>query len=258
MNSAVLGRVALLITCAAGAAGRPEPRYTYHEFDGVYVFYETTKLDAYRRLLPEVFLMTERPLVQAFVADYYKMDARTQPYREAAVFVLAKHEGKDVWHCVTMPVTSDEARRLGVRLLGFPKIMGDVRLERQAPTYTGTLRLRGKPTMTIRIDTKKRVVTPAERTTFDELAGIPMVNLLDGKPLVLGKGRRRISRLRLAELAPRRITLEVGSATVAFAKRPARAANKPVTPYDLTPGTVRLGYYFKNTFPFRLGRGAAK
>ena len=66
--------------------------------------------------------------------------------------------------------------------------MGDVQLRRKDPTYIGTLKLDGKPRMTIRIATKGHVVTPAERRTFDDLAGIPMVNLRDGKPLVLASG----------------------------------------------------------------------
>jgi hypothetical protein len=91
-----------------------EPRYTYHEFDGIVVFYKTQDLDAYKALLPAVFEMPAKPLVMAFVIDYYKMDKATQPYKEAAVYLLATYQGKPAWHCVTMPVTSDDARIGGI------------------------------------------------------------------------------------------------------------------------------------------------
>lgn len=243
---------ALVIACAVTAAHAVERRYTYHEFDGVYVFFETKRLEVYRRLLPDVFQMPDEPLVQAFVADYYKMDARTQPYREAAVFLLAQYQEKNVWHCITMPVTSDEARRLGIRFLGFPKIMGDVRLQRDPPKYTGTLKLGGTLRMSVQIATKGHVITDDEKRLFDDLASIPMVNLRRGKPVELGAGRRRRTRLlQKAKLFPKRLELKVGRATVKFPK--VATAGGKETAFDLHPSRIRLGYYFKNTFPFSLG-----
>lgn len=112
-----------------------EKRYTYHEHDGVFVYYETEDRETYRGILPDIFDMPDQPMVYSFIADFYKMDSQTEPYREAAVFLLAEYEGKEIWHCVFMPVTSRESRRLGVRRLGLPKTMGEIDFSRNSPEY---------------------------------------------------------------------------------------------------------------------------
>ena len=258
----------ILLTLALGlpssAWARPvERRYTYREFDGIFVFYETQEADAYRRLLPRVFDLPDRLLVHAFIADYYKMDARTQPYKEGAIFLLAKHEGREVWHCITMPVTSDEARRLGIALLGFPKIMGQIELRRDAPLYSGTVSVTGSRTMSIHLDTTDHATSHEEGRLLKELTTIPKLNLRRGRAVEIG-GRvaRRRSPLDLAKLFPERVRLAIGRAKVAF--QPARIdtpgavpAPRSGHPFDLTPRKALLGYYFQSKLQFNLrGRPA--
>ena len=93
---------------------RARGRYTYKEFDGVWVFYKPRELTSYRRLLPEVFGMPDAPLVQIFIADYYKMDEATQPYLEAAVsFLRAKGAAASTFvrHTIRLWVECNETRR---------------------------------------------------------------------------------------------------------------------------------------------------
>jgi len=134
----------MLLIFVNGCAYLERP-YTYHEFDGVFAYYKTQDAAAYRDLLPRVFDMPEEPMVMVFVMDYYKMNKTTAPYKEAAVFLLAGYGQKTGWHCMTMPVTTDDARVKGIKYLGFPKIMGDVGLQRGESIYIGTLKLNDKP-----------------------------------------------------------------------------------------------------------------
>ena len=93
----LLFSVLFLFVCGCSSVvtqGESEPRYTYHEFDGVMVFYKTHDVARYRALLPTVFEMPEEPLLMAYVIDFYKMDKATQPYVEAAVFLLAHYNDK--------------------------------------------------------------------------------------------------------------------------------------------------------------------
>ena len=114
-----------------------EQRYTYYENDGIFIYYETANAETYRQLLPEKFDMPNELLVYAFISDFYKMDARTEPYKEAALFLLAKHEGKEIWHCIFMPVTSHESRIAGIRRLGLPKTMGDISFSKKRHLIRG-------------------------------------------------------------------------------------------------------------------------
>ena len=134
---------------------KTERRYTYHETDGVVIYYETKNKEAYRELLPKTFDMPDRLYVHVFVSDFYKMKKGTPPYKEAAVFLLGKYEKKEIWHCIIMPVTSDESRKMGIWGLGLPKIMGDVNLTRKDPVYTGKTTIEGGYKMELQVDSKK-------------------------------------------------------------------------------------------------------
>ena len=99
-------------------------KYTYLENDGIFMYYQTEEKETYRKLLPEVFDMPDRLLVYTFVSDFYKMEGQTQPYKEASIFLLGEYKGEKIWHCIYMPVTSEESMKMGVIRLGLPKTMG--------------------------------------------------------------------------------------------------------------------------------------
>jgi uncharacterized protein YceK len=228
-----------------------EPRYTYHEFDGIMVFYKTKDLAAYRQLLPQAFEMSDEPLVMAFVIDYYKMDKATKPYVEAAVYLLVTYEGKPAWHCVTMPVTSDEARIGGIYYLGYPKIMGNITLTREFPLYTGQLKLNKQTVMTITLDTKDHTVTGEERQWFEKLKAIPQLNILNGKVYEprFGSGTGGKTLLEIAELYPDKFQLKVGSAKLSMDPITARwHSERQGRVFSIKPTEIVLAYYFKNKF----------
>jgi hypothetical protein len=228
-----------------------EPRYTYHEFDGIMVFYKTQDLATYRALLPTVFEMPDEPLVRAFIIDYYKMDKATEPYVEAAVYLLATYEGKPAWHCVTMPVTSDEARLGGIYYLGYPKIMGNVTLMRDFPLYTGQLKLNKQTVMTITLDTKDHTITSEERQWFEKLKAIPQLNILNGKVYEpkFGSGTGEKTLLEIAEQYPDKFQLKVGKAGLFLDQKAAADYSERLGRiFGIKPQEIVLAYYFKNKF----------
>jgi hypothetical protein len=258
----VLFSVLLLFVVAGGCSStltqeQSEPRYTYHEFDGIVVFYKTRDVAIYRELLPTVFEMPDEPLVRAFVIDYYKMDKATEPYREAAVYLLAKYDGKPSWHCVTMPVTSDDARIGGIYYLGYPKIMGDVTLQRSRSAYTGQLNLQGKAVMTITLEAKGHMVTSEERQWFEKLKAIPSLNILNGKVYEprFGSGSGERTLLEIAETYPDKFQLKVGTARLFMDPAAAGGHSERLGRiFSIKPTEMVLAYYFKNKFVSRFQR----
>ncbi len=124
--SVLMGLVGIL---AVGSLGGPaySQDFMYKEFDGIMLFYTPKDMAAYRELLPQVFDLPDQPLVEVFDIDYYKMAPWSlEPYREVAVFLLAKYKGEEIWHCITMPVTSDKARIGGIKNLGYPKVLAEI------------------------------------------------------------------------------------------------------------------------------------
>jgi formylmethanofuran dehydrogenase subunit E len=242
------------VTMADAPAPTEQPlaRYTYLERDGIYVYYQPHDVAKYRQLLPKMFDMPEAPLVQVFVADFYKMDPATQPYLEAAVFLLAKYEGKEAWHCISMPVTSDEARRLGVRNLGYPKVMGEVTLRRSDPDYTGNLQFDGKPVMTVRLKTGGHTLTEPEHQWFQRLTGIPSLNILDGKVLdpLAGHPKPTASVLDLSRRYPGKMTVKVGEAELSMSGTTAA--------FSIQPEAIVLAYFLNNKFSFNFARPAGQ
>jgi hypothetical protein len=254
--------VLFLLVFAGGCSStltqaQSEPRYTYHEFDGIVVFYKPRDLAAYRALLPKVFEMPDEPLVRAFVIDYYKMDKATEPYQEAAVYLLAQYDGKPSWHCVTMPVTSDDARLGGIYYLGYPKIMGNVTLKRNSPLYVGQLRLNRKTVMIINFDAKDHTITNEEKEWFEKLKTIPQLNILNEKVYEprFGSDSGERTLLEIAEMYPEKFQLKVGSAKLFMDPITARwHSERQGRIFSIKPQEIVLAYYFKNKFVSRFQR----
>lgn len=231
-----------------------EPRYTYHEFDGVVVFYKTDDVKHYRELLPTVFQMPDEPLVMTYIIDFYDMDEATQPYQEAAVFLLAQYNGKPAWHCVTMPVTSDEARLGGIYYLGYPKIMGDIQFKRVRSKYRGHLKLDGRTVMTITHNTKGHMLTSEERNWFERLKGIPQLNIRNGKVYQpkFGSGGEERTPLQLAEQFPDKFEVKVGKSELVLDAQAAGGHSARLADiFSIEPTDIVLAYYFKNKFVLR-------
>ena len=233
-----------------------ERPFTYYEFDGVFVYYRTQDISTYRELLPKVFDMPDEPLVMAFVMDYYKMDRLTEPYQEVAVFLLAKYKQRTGWHCLTMPVTSDEARIGGIRYLGYPKIMGDIKFQREPSTYIGILMLNNKTIMTIKFDPKKgSEVSKSEEEWFDKLQGLTSFNLLNGKVYEPEFGRKT-NLLKTSRLYPDKLIIKTGTANLTQDSEAAGESSERLGRiFSIKPSEIVLAYYLKNSSTMTFGSG---
>jgi len=230
----------------------------YQEFDGIMLFYKPATIDSYRQLLPKVFDMPDEPLVQAYIIDFYKMAPWTiKPYVEAAFFLLAKYKGEAIWHCVTMPVTTDEARTGGIKYFGYPKVLSDITLERKPSAYSGTLKAEGQTIMEMQLDTSTHKIMPQEKEWFDRLTGIGSLNILNGRVIdpMPGAKRQKDSLYKIAQMYPATLTVQVGRAELIMHPE-AAPTDKDWRPsaFTIRPAEIVLAYYFQNKFGFSFGR----
>lgn len=229
----------------------------YEEFDGVLVIYQPMDTELYRELLPDLFGMPDTPLVQVFVINYYKMAPwAIKPYLEAAVFLLATYDGREAWHCITMPVTTQSARLGGIIYLGYPKVMGNITFERGDMNYSGTLRAGDNTVMDISLITERHYATTNEKKWFQRLAGIPSLNILRGdvvNPLP-GSENQKQSILDLAEQYPDLLEVRVGEASLSLYPEAAKGYKDwKDKAFRIEPEKIVLSYYFKSKYGFSFG-----
>lgn len=227
-----------------------EQRYTYYENDGVFIYYETQEAEAYRKLLPNKFDMPDELLVYAFIADFYKMDAKTEPYKEAAIFILAEHEGQRFWHCIFMPVTSQESRIVGIKRLGLPKTMGVISFERGPAIYDAEAVEEDGYEMSLKVDTHGYKFSENEEEAIEKLSALPKLSLLNGELVQMGRTSKR-SIVDLAKILKKKLVLKAGKGQINF-KQPENKSTDKVHPLDLLPSKILASYYLKNSIPFRL------
>jgi acetoacetate decarboxylase len=229
----------------------------YEEFDGIMIFYTPKDTVTYRALLPKVFDLPDEPLVQAFVIDYYKMASwAIKPYQEAAIFLLAKYKGGEFWHCLTMPVTTDDARIGGIKYLGYPKVLAEVNFIREPPVFRGNLKANGKTILEVALDTNDHAVTGTETQWFRRLAGIPPLNFLNGK-LVKPRpgGSKEVTMLDLSIKYPQVFQVKTGKARWAASPEAAPGDSdwRP-SAFGIEVKEIVLAYYFQNKYGFSFGR----
>lgn len=233
-------------------------KYTYLENDGIYMYYETKEKEIYRKLLPEVFNMPDRLLVYTFISDFYKMKGQTQPYKEASIFLLGKYKGEEIWHCVYMPVTSEESMRMGVIRLGLPKTIGEIKFSRSETVYSATLTDENENVMSLSMDVEQYVFNKKEEKELKELSVIPKMNILRGNVIKMGKKgngngtNSKTSILDIAKAAPNRITIKKGQGVISFKISPTQKTSNSVSPLELKPSRIIGTYYMHNTIPFSL------
>lgn len=233
-------------------------KYTYLENDGIYMYYETEGKDTYRKLLPEEFDMPNRLLVYTFISDFYKMEGQTQPYKEASIFLLGKYKRKEIWHCIYMPVTSEESMRMGIARLGLPKTMGKIDFDRSEKNYNAVLIDENGNTMSLSIDTKNNAFSNKEEETLKELSLIPKMNILRGNVIKMGKkgngngNGADVSILDIAKAMPNHIIIKEGQGEINFNISSAQKNSNSVSPLELKPSKIIGTYYMHNTMPFSL------
>jgi hypothetical protein len=226
------------------------PSWVHLETDGVLVYYKPQDVGEYRRLLPAMFEMPETPLVHIYIDDFYKMSQGSRPYREAAVFLLGRYKGEDIWWCVSMPVTTEEARDLG-RMGGWPKVIGDITLQRNDPEFAGSLTLDGRQVFDLRLETGQHNVTDSENQWFQRLRGLNKLTIVNGR-LKVHEPRakqRNFSLFSLASLNSDKFTMKVGTAQISSA---ADETNNAAAAFGIKPQEIVLALYFRNKFHWSL------
>lgn len=100
-----------------------QPGGQFRELVALAATYEPPSAAAYRRCLPAVFAVPQRPLIMAVVIDYLAVSPWPfSRYGEAALLLKSDHCGQEGWFPVMMPVTTWLARQ-GGHHLGFPKFV---------------------------------------------------------------------------------------------------------------------------------------
>jgi len=116
--------------------GRYPAPWVYLESERIVAYFEATRLDEYRLVLPEAFAMPERSLVFVSVIDFYEME-KGATYLESVISVLGLHEGQPGFYIVTMPVTDGDSCAGGRMLFGYPKLVRRITLERRVNRWVG-------------------------------------------------------------------------------------------------------------------------
>ena len=163
--------------------------FVFQESDYIRGYFEATDLDAYRRALPAPFTMPDkppaRPLIRVAFLDFYDM-AEGPTYRETEIAVLAMDGAQPGWLPLTLPVTNGVSCVGGRQILGLPKVVRRITLERSAGRYVGTLYAVGaeRPQTTLTVE----IGEPAEgtRELLRQYGVFPQFGLLGGKVLKYG------------------------------------------------------------------------
>ncbi|MEM2958978.1 MAG: acetoacetate decarboxylase family protein [Candidatus Jordarchaeaceae archaeon] len=95
-----------------------------------------------KKILPPPLQPPEIPLGLVYVANFPKTTLK-QSYHEAAIFLDTLFEGKPGNYCLTMPVDNDMAMVQGRELVGFPKKMAEISLEKKGERILGKVTRRG-------------------------------------------------------------------------------------------------------------------
>ena len=95
-----------------------------------------TSPETVRRLLPEPLEPVAEPLAWGMLANYIKTNF-SPPYREAALFLSAQHQGYEGLYCLSMPITDGQGMVGGREFMGFPKKLAEVECGRQRGGMSG-------------------------------------------------------------------------------------------------------------------------
>lgn len=224
--------------------------YQYKENDGIFMFYKTEDEELYRKLLPEEFDMPDELVVHLFVMDFYDIDSEADPYKEMSISLLAKHNGEDIWHCVYMPVTSEQSMIAGKVGLGLPKTMGDIQFTRDNSTFTATVIDDQDRSGTITLNTKNYNMPVSEEEKIKAFMSLPKINLLDGDFVQMTRAGGAVNIIEVANRYKHLVTLQGGIASISFDT----SENTIVHPFDLEPSEIIAAYYLHNKIPFSLDR----
>ena len=228
----------------------PPPRFIYLEQESIIAYFEVTNINEYRRLIPSIFSMPERPLCRVAVVDYYKMESPA-PYQESMIHILVKYRKSEsekeilTWYCLEMPVTTEEAL-WGRFIFGYPKVLRKVTLENQSPKYIGTSYSRdGKtPALKLILEMKPRELTPDERSFLDFISPESFVTIKEGK--VFNWGSIKYKTYELEKVAPQIWSIQFGDCSIEYPNDPKNYLNR------LGLGKFITGFWLKQKYRYSL------
>ena len=232
----------------------PPVRYIYLEYDLIMAFFEVTNINEYKKLIPDIFGMPERPLCMVALRDFYKMESGL-PYVKAMTDILVKYKkSKDekeilAWYCLEMPVTDERALWGGRYYWGEPKVLRKVTFERYENKYVGTSYARDGSTVALKLtlEIKKTELTPDEKSFFDFISPIPTLSIKDGKVFKwtpFGGGKSKI--YELGKVAPQIWKIQFGHCSLEYPNDPKNYLHR------LGAGKFITGYWANMRYRFEV------
>jgi len=246
----------ILYGCATDyKAASDKPRFTgfhvYQEHDRICAFYEVNNINEYKKLVPSIFRMPERPLCRVMVLDFYEM-VEGPPYLESAIAILVNYrktptdEWKLGWYTLLMRVTTIEALggRPGVFPWGYPKVLRKVTLERPEDQYIGASYSENGKREEFRLilDVKKTPLSSDEKKFLDFVSPLGNVNIKDGKLITFGAWN--VSAYNMEKVNPGRWKVRFGTCSIEFPKDPQNYLHR------LDIGNFVTGYWCKTRHRF--------
>jgi hypothetical protein len=232
-----------------------KPRFTgphkYKEQDRICAFFEVNNIKGYKKLVPSIFRMPERPLCRVMVIDFYEM-AEGPPYLESAIAILVKYrktptdEWKLGWYTLLMRVTTIEALggKPGVFPWGYPKVLRKVTLERFENKYIGASYAEDGQREEFRLilDVKKTPLSDDEKNFLDSVSPLSNVNIKEGKLITFAAWKTSV--YNMEKINPSRWKIKFGSCLIEFPKDSQNYLHR------LDIGRFITGYWAKTSYVY--------
>lgn len=121
--------------------------------------------DAVAAVLPPPLKPTERPLVRAAIS---RVELPGHPLGAGSVAVAARHDGREGWYPLVMPMTHERALIGGREVFGEPKKLGEVGVERDGLVVRAALARHGIAFVEVRgaVEGPLPLPEPAEKLDF--------------------------------------------------------------------------------------------
>jgi hypothetical protein len=230
----------------------PPVEHIYLEVESITAYFEVNNINEYKKLIPSIFSVPERPLCRVRINDFYKMES-APPYLEAIVEILVKFKkpqsGEEIlaWHYLGLTVTTEEA--LWGRMGGFPKVLRKVTLTSDANKYVGISYARdgNTPTLKLTLELKKGRPTRDEKRFLDFVSPIPILTIVGGKAInrgVIGGGKYKT--YELEKVAPQIWNIKFGDCSIEYPNDPNNYLAR------LGIGKCITGYWLKQKVRYKI------
>jgi len=232
----------------------PPVRLIFLENEQLFAYFEVENIQEYKKLVPSIFSMPEKPLCRVVVIDFYKMESGP-PFLEVRIQILVKYKkpqsGKEIlaWYYIEEPVTTEEAL-WGRFYGGFPKFLRKITFERYENKYVGTSYGRDGKTAALKLtlDIKKTGLTPDEKGFLDFISPMPALTIKDGKVLewgTAGFGKYKVHEFEKA--LPRVYQVRFANCSIDYSKDPKNYLQR------LRIGKCITAYWLKEKLRVQLG-----